>query len=130
MVAKILLVDFCAENEEESKEEIETIKKPRISLQKEVEVSNKSSPTETLVPFGTVFSQAFCLGDEYCIREYSDKAVVQSKEILGMHLSLYPYIEARRECIKLVVENERHASFATIDRMFFFLLQLTEVAEV
>jgi hypothetical protein len=31
--------------------------------------------------------------------------------------------------MKLVVENERHESFATIDRMFFFLLQLTEVAE-
>ena len=29
----------------------------------------------------------------------------------------------------LVVENERHVSYATIDRMFFFLLQLTEVAE-
>jgi len=45
-------------------------------------------------------------------------------------LSFYPYIELRREWTKLVVENERHESFATIDRMFFFLLQLTEVAEV
>jgi hypothetical protein len=63
-------------------------------------------------------------------REYSDKAVFQSKDILAMYLSFYPYIEPRRECTKLVVENERHESFATIDRMFFFLLQLTEVAEV
>ena len=47
-----------------------------------------------------------------------------------MYLSFHPYIEPRRECTKLVVENERHESFATIDRMFFFLLQLTEVAEV
>ena len=39
-------------------------------------------------------------------------------------------MEPRREYTKLVVENERHESFATIDRMFFFLLQLTEVAEV
>ncbi|HML02569.1 MAG TPA: hypothetical protein VK487_04255 [Candidatus Bathyarchaeia archaeon] len=32
--------DFCAESEEEeSKEEIEVIKEPRISLQQEVEVS-------------------------------------------------------------------------------------------
>jgi len=46
-----------------------------------------------------------------------------------MYLSLYPYIGPRRGCMKLVVENERHESFATIDRMFFFLLQLTEVAE-
>jgi hypothetical protein len=82
------------------------------------------------VPFGTVFSYPFFLGDECCIREYSDKAVVQSKDILAMYLSFYPYIEPRRECTKLVVENERHESFATIDRMFFFLLQLTEVAEV
>jgi hypothetical protein len=50
--------------------------------------------------------------------------------MLALYLSLYTYIEARRECTKLVVENERHESFATIDRMFFFLLQLTEVAEV
>jgi hypothetical protein len=50
-------------------------------------------------------------------------------DILSMCLSLYPYIEPRRECIMLVVENERRESFATIDRMFFFLLQLTEVAE-
>ena len=31
--------DFCAESEEESKEEIEVIKEPKISLQQEVEVS-------------------------------------------------------------------------------------------
>jgi len=42
----------------------------------------------------------------------------------------YPYIEPTREDTKLVVENERHESVTTIDRMFFFLLQLTEVAEV
>jgi hypothetical protein len=47
-----------------------------------------------------------------------------------MYLSFYPYIEPRREYAKLVVENETHESFATIDRMFFFLLQLTEVAEI
>jgi hypothetical protein len=47
-----------------------------------------------------------------------------------MYLSFYPYIEPRREHTKLVVRDERHESFATIDRMFFFLLQLTEVAEV
>jgi hypothetical protein len=76
------------------------------------------------------FSYLFFLGDECCIREYSDKAVVQSKGILAMYLSFYPYIEPRREYAKLVVENERHESFATIDRMFFFLLQLTDVAEV
>ena len=58
------------------------------------------------------------------------KPVVQSKGILAMCLSLYPYIEPRRERTELVVENERHESFATIDRMFFFLLQLTEVAEI
>jgi len=44
--------------------------------------------------------------------------------------SFYLYIEPRRESTKLVDENETHESFATIDRMFFFLLQLTEVAEV
>ncbi len=46
-----------------------------------------------------------------------------------LSLCLYPYIVLRRECTMLVVENERRESFATIDRMFFFLLQLTEVAE-
>ena len=47
-----------------------------------------------------------------------------------MYLFFYPYIEPRRECTKLVVENERRESFTTIARMFFFLLQLIEVAEV
>ena len=47
-----------------------------------------------------------------------------------MYLSFYLYIEPRRECTKLVDENETHESFATIDRMFLFLLQLTEVADV
>jgi hypothetical protein len=39
-------------------------------------------------------------------------------------------MEPRREYTKLVVENERRESFTTIARMFFFLLQLIEVAEV
>ena len=66
---------------------------------------------------------------ECYIREYSDKAVVQSKDIDVTYSSFYLYIERRRESTKLVDENETHESFATIDRMFFFLLQLTEVAE-
>jgi hypothetical protein len=77
-----------------------------------------------------LFSYPFFLGDECCIREYSAEAVGQNKDILAMYLSFYPYIEPRRECTKLVVENEMHESFATIDCMFFFLMQLMEVAEV
>ena len=79
-------------------------------------------------PLELVFIPLFLV--ECYIRTYSDKAVVQSKDIHVMYLSFYLYIEPRRECTKLVDENETHESFATIDRMFFFLLQLTEVAEV
>jgi len=49
---------------------------------------------------------------------------------LPKELAFHPYIEPRREYTKLVVENERRESFTTIARIFFFLLQLTELAEV